>query len=86
MSSAPVTVVELEDLRQTLADTMDVDVDQLADDADFIEDVGADSLMALEVLAVLEKKYGVRFAEREMREIRTVSDAHRMLSAKLTAS
>jgi acyl carrier protein len=86
MPSAPVTVVELEDLRQTLADTMDVDVDQLADDADFIEDVGADSLMALEVLAVLEKKYGVRFAEREMREIRTVSDAHRMLSAKLTAS
>jgi acyl carrier protein len=86
MSSAPTAEIEIEDLRQTLADTMDEDVEQLTDDADFIEDLGVDSLMALEVLAVLEKKYGVRFAEREMREVRTVRDAHRMVSAKLAES
>jgi acyl carrier protein len=86
MTNGQIVTVDAEDLRQTLADTMDVDVEQLTDDADFIEDVGVDSLMALEVLAVLEKKYGVRFVEQEMRELRTLTDARRMLMTKLTES
>ncbi|GAB3897809.1 acyl carrier protein [Kibdelosporangium lantanae] len=86
MTNGQIVTVDAEDLRQTLADTMDVDVQELRDDADFIEDVGVDSLMALEVLAVLEKKYGVRFVEQEMRELRTFTDAHRMLTIKLTES
>ncbi|MBB5803641.1 acyl carrier protein [Saccharothrix ecbatanensis] len=86
MSSAPTNQVEIEDLRRIVAATIDEDADRLADDTDFVDDLGVDSLMALEVLAVLEKKYGVRFAEREMREVRTVRDAHRVVSAKLTGS
>ena len=86
MTNGQIVTIDAEDLRQTLADTMDVDVQELLDDADFIEDVGMDSLMALEVLAVLEKKYGVRFVEQEMRELRTFTDAHRMLTIKLTES
>ncbi|WP_033438637.1 acyl carrier protein [Saccharothrix sp. NRRL B-16314] len=86
MSSAPAAQVPIEDLRRILADTIDEDVHRLADDTDFVDDLGVDSLMALEVLAVLEKEYGVRFAEREMREVRTVRDAHRVVSAKLTGS
>jgi acyl carrier protein len=86
VTNGQIVTVDAGDLRQTLADTMDVDVEQLTDDADFIEDVGVDSLMALEVLAVLEKKYGVRFVEQEMRELRTLADAHRMLTSKLTGS
>jgi acyl carrier protein len=86
MSSAPTDQVEIEDLRRIVAATIDEDADRLADDTDFVDDLGVDSLMALEVLAVLEKKYGVRFAEREMREVRTVRDAHRVVSAKLTGS
>lgn len=86
MTNGQIVTVDAEDLRRTLADTMDVDVQELRDDADFIEDVGVDSLMALEVLAVLEKKYGVRFVEQEMRELRTFADARRMLTTKLADS
>jgi acyl carrier protein len=86
MSSAPADQVEIEDLRRIVAATIDEEAHRLADDSDFVDDLGVDSLMALEVLAVLEKKYGVRFAEQEMREVRTVRDAHRVVSAKLTAS
>ena len=72
-----------EELRELLAETIDTDVADVQDTTDFIDALGVDSLMALEIVVVLERKYGVKFAEAEMREARTLDRIHDMLSQKL---
>ena len=44
------SVLEKEDLRVTIADVLDVDVEDVTDEANFVNDLGIDSLMAMEVL------------------------------------
>ncbi|GGQ06508.1 acyl carrier protein [Streptosporangium pseudovulgare] len=78
--------LDREDLRTTVADVLDVDVDEVTDDVDFIEDLGVDSLMALEVMVVLEKKYGVKIAESELREVTNLTKAYDLITEKLKAA
>lgn len=83
MSIDAVAGVDREELRALLADTVDVDLAEVTDDADFVETLEVDSLMALEVIVVLERRYGVKFGESEMRAVRTLSSAHDLVAAKL---
>ncbi|GAA3858593.1 MULTISPECIES: acyl carrier protein [Streptomyces] len=82
MTSAPATL-EKEDLRATVAQALDVEVADLTDDASFVDDLEVDSLMALEVVVVLEKKYGVKLPQSELKEITTLQTAFDLLSRKL---
>ncbi|WP_340557485.1 acyl carrier protein [Streptomyces sp. GSL17-111] len=77
--------LDLEDLRTTVADVLDVEEKELTDDAHFVETLGVDSLMALEVMVVLEKKYGVKLREEELKEVTSLRKAYDLLSAKLEA-
>lgn len=82
MTSAPATL-EKEDLRATVAQALDVEVADLTDNASFVDDLEVDSLMALEVVVVLEKKYGIKLPQSELKEITTLQTAYDLLSAKL---
>ncbi len=42
-------------------------------DAHLVQDVGADSMMALEILAALEKMYRIVIPEEKLREMTTVN-------------
>ena len=42
-------------------------------DAHLVEDVGIDSMMALEILAALEKKFKIVIPEEKLREMTTVN-------------
>ncbi|MFI9629733.1 acyl carrier protein [Streptomyces sp. NPDC052042] len=84
MSDATIQL-DLEDLRQTVADILDVDEAELTDDAHFVETLGVDSLMALEVMVVLEKKYDVKLGEEELKEVTSLKKAYHLLAAKLEA-
>lgn len=42
-------------------------------DAHLIQDVGADSMMALEILAAMEKKYKIVIPEDKLKEMTTVN-------------
>lgn len=75
--------LDREHLRQLLAETIDADVTDVQDDTDFVQALGVDSLMALEVVVVLERTYGVKFAETEMREVRTLDSAYEVVRRKL---
>ncbi|OLF09103.1 polyketide-8 synthase acyl carrier protein [Actinophytocola xinjiangensis] len=81
MSNA-VQTVDREQLRDTIAEVVDVDRAAVADHTDLVTDLGVDSLMALEVVVVLEKKYQVKFTEDEMRAVTTLHGAHELLVAK----
>jgi len=84
-SPTPVRL-DREELRRTIAQVLDVDVAELTDDASFTDDLDVDSLMALEVVVVLEKAYGLRLDERELRSITSLDSAYRLLNARLAAA
>ncbi len=86
MNNHSSTVLDKEDLRQTVADVLDVPVPSVTDDAHFVEDLGVDSLMALEVMVVLEKKYGIKLDESELNSITSLSRAYAMLQKNLAAA
>ncbi|MFF2546337.1 acyl carrier protein [Kitasatospora sp. NPDC058063] len=86
MTSAPLAVLDLEELREVVAKVLDIEVDELTDDADFMDDLEVDSLMALEVVVVLEKKYGVKIPETELKQFTCLAKAYELLLAKVRAS
>jgi acyl carrier protein len=55
----------VKDLIVEIAEDMDVEPDKVTDTAHFVEDLGLDSMALLEVLATMEKKFGVSIPESE---------------------
>lgn len=51
------------EVKKMICEIIEVEPEKLAEEAKFVEDLGVDSLMALEILASLEKKYRVKIPE-----------------------
>ncbi|MDQ1026954.1 acyl carrier protein [Streptomyces umbrinus] len=81
--SVTVPVLDKEQLRDLVADVLDLDVAEVTDDAHFMDDLDVDSLMALEITVRLEKEYGVRLAEAELASITSLQGTYRLLERKL---
>lgn len=75
--------LEQEQLREVVADALDVNVEELTDQALFVEDLGVDSLVALELAVTLERCYSVKIEESEIITIRRFPDIRALLVAKL---
>lgn len=81
MTEHPQATIDMEDLRELIAEIIDVDKAQVTDQAHFIQDLGVDSLMALEIVIRLEKRYGINLEE-EMVEVTDLRSTHDMLAKK----
>jgi acyl carrier protein len=64
-----------QDVKDLIADIIEVDVASLDSDANLVEDLGMDSMMALEILASLEKRFKIKLPEDELPKITTVNRA-----------
>ncbi len=64
-----------QDVRQLVADTIEIEPSQIDPDAHLVEDLGMDSMMALEILAAMEKKYKIQIPEEELPKITTLNRA-----------
>ncbi len=51
------------EVRKLIAEVLETEPDTIASDASFVKDLGMDSMMALEILAGIEKKYKVSVPE-----------------------
>ncbi|KUJ66206.1 polyketide-8 synthase acyl carrier protein [Streptomyces albus subsp. albus] len=80
---AETPTLDIDELRTVVADVLDVDEEELTDEADFVEDLGVDSLMALEVMVVLEKKYSIKLGEEELKKITCLRTAYDLIDEKL---
>lgn len=78
--------LDKEDLRRVVADVLDVGVAEVGDQTQFVDDLEVDSLMALEVVVVLEKKYRVRLAEAELKRVTCLDAAYELIAGKLRAA
>lgn len=63
----------IRELITEIAEDMDIDESSITDDASFIEDMGLDSMALLEVLATMEKKFGVSIPESEFPNITSIN-------------
>ena len=80
------TLFDKEELRATVAYVLDLTTAEVTDEAHFIDDLAVDSLMALEVVVALERKYRVKFDESELRQVVSLQHAYDLVAAKLDAS
>ncbi|SBU98605.1 acyl carrier protein [Streptomyces sp. Ncost-T6T-1] len=83
-TTAPATTApDIEDLRTLIAEILDVDTAEVTDTSDFREDLDVDSLLALEILVTLERKYQVKLSESSLQLMRSLKAVHGLLAEKL---
>jgi acyl carrier protein len=61
-----------EEVKKLVADITEVPVEKLTHDADFFNDLGIDSLKAIEIVAAFEKKFRIIIPEEDIPKIRTL--------------
>ena len=61
-------------IREYLADQLDVDPDKITPDSDIVEDFGADSLDAVDMITTLSDEFGVDIPDEEIENFHTVGD------------
>ena len=62
-----------------LCQQLQIDPDSVDMNTDIMDDLGADSLDAAEMLMVLEDSFGIEIADEEIHDIRTVGDLCRYI-------
>ena len=62
-----------EDIREIVAEIIEVDPEEIGNDTNLVTDLGTDSMMALEILATIEKKYKLVIPEKELPNMITLS-------------
>jgi acyl carrier protein len=73
-----------EDLRALIAEIIEKDVDAVGDDV-LLRDLGVDSMQAIEIISDIERRYQIKIAESEFKNISTLASVHRFVDEKLSA-
>jgi len=68
-----------EEMRNLVAEISEKSIEEIKDDARFSEDLGIDSMMALEIVASIEKKYKVVIPEAEIPNMRSLQNVYDLL-------
>jgi acyl carrier protein len=71
----------LEKVKAVVVDQLNVEEDEVNDDASFIDDLGADSLGIVELVMALEEEFGVSIPDEDAEGIKTVGDAIAFIKA-----
>lgn len=75
-----------EEVRNRVAEMTETDPEEVTDEADFMENLGVDSLMAIELMVALDKEYKIDIPEEEFRQIRNVNQAVEVVMRHVAAS
>jgi acyl carrier protein len=71
-------------VKKVIAKVLKADVSSISDDANFIFDLGADSMQSMELVAAFEEEFDIEMDEDKSLEVQTVSDAVTFISGYLT--
>jgi len=66
------------EIRNVIAEIIEKDPKEVTPDAKFFEELGVDSMMALEILTAVEKKYKIVIPEEKLTQLTTLSDTVRV--------
>ena len=69
-------------VKKMVADHLGVDEAKVTDEANFIDDLGADSLDTVELVMAFEEEFGAEISDSEAEKILTVGDAIKFIEGK----
>lgn len=69
-------------VRKIIADRLQVDVDSVVPTANFVEDLGADSLDLVELVMAFEEDFGLEIPDQDAETMKSVGDAINYLHKK----
>jgi acyl carrier protein len=74
-----------ERVKKIVVEHLGVEADKVVDNANFIDDLGADSLDTVELVMAFEEEFGVEIPDDQAETIVTVGDATKFLEKALAA-
>jgi acyl carrier protein len=74
-----------EDVKSIIVDQLEVDADQVTPEANFQDDLGADSLDTVELVMALEEKFDIEIPDEEAENILTVQTAVDYIESQIAA-
>ena len=69
-------------VKKMVADHLGVDEVKVTDEANFIDDLGADSLDTVELVMAFEEEFGAEISDSQAEKILTVGDAVKFIEGK----
>ena len=72
----------LEKLIELLCEQLDIEADEVNENTDIVNDLGADSLDTVELIMEFEKEFEISIPDEDAEKITTVGDAINYISAK----
>ena len=73
--------MDFENVRDIIVETLGCEAEQVTPEASLADDLGADSLAAVELVMALEEATGVSIADADVEGLKTVGDIMRYLEA-----
>lgn len=71
------------EVKALVSEIIEIPIEKIKEDAEFVKDLGVDSMMALEIVASIEKKYRVVIPEEKIPAIRSLKNVYAMLEQHL---
>lgn len=65
-------------------DTLSVEASQVTPEANFADDLDADSLDVVELVMALEEEFGIEVPEEELENVKTVGQAFALVTNKIS--
>ena len=69
----------IEKVKELLAEQLGIDAKTISDEANILEDLGADSLDIIEMLMTLEDEYGVTIPDDQINQVKTVKQVAELI-------
>mgnify|MGYP001382962823 FL=1 len=71
-------------VKKMVADHLGIEETKVIEEANFIDDLGADSLDTVELVMAFEEEFGSEISDSEAEKILTVGDAIKFIESKAT--
>jgi acyl carrier protein len=72
-----------ERVTKVVAQTLKVEAAAMSDDSRFVEDLGAESMQSVELIAAFEEEFDIEIDEQEAMDVKTVGKAVDFITAQL---
>ncbi len=73
-------------VKTVTADLLKVDVNSINEDSQFVEDLGAESIQSIELVAAFEEEFDIEMDEDAALAVKNISDAVQFINAVLKES
>jgi len=72
-------------VKRVVAETLHVDQERVTDNARFVEDLGAESVQSIELVAAFEEEFDIDMDEEAALGVKSVGDAVKFIERQLSA-